>query len=138
MGDRERLKGYLEEGYKKPPSFINEGGIPRFEYPVHEDPHQFKTYAVWMKIVPIDEEKREDIRVECLVPFCGSHITVAYANSALSITNWLKHSYNNHANVLTKKDYDAKQTKSDQKDVSKKRKAEDSPRTLTDDAERRR
>ena len=136
MGDRERLKGYLEEGYKKPPSFINEGGIPRFEYPVHEDPHQFKTYAVWMKIVPIDEEKREDIRVECLVPFCGSHITVAYANSALSITNWLKHSYNNHANVLTKKDYDAKQTKSDQKDLSKKRKAEDSPRTLTDDAEK--
>ena len=63
MGDRERLKGYLEEGYKKPPSFINEGGIPRFEYPVHEDPHQFKTYAVWMKIVPIDEEKRDDIRV---------------------------------------------------------------------------
>lgn len=57
-----RMKGYLEEGYIKPLSFINEGGIPR--YPVHEDPHQYKTYAVWMKFVPIDEEKRDDFRVE--------------------------------------------------------------------------
>jgi len=38
--------------------------------------------------------------------------------------------------VLTRKDYEAKQTKSDQKDGSKKRKAEDSPKILTDDAEK--
>ena len=46
MSDRERLKAYLEQGYQKPPYFTMVDGIPSFEYPVHDNPHQFKTYAV--------------------------------------------------------------------------------------------
>jgi hypothetical protein len=89
-----------------------------------------------MKIDPINEDKRDVIKVECIVPFFGAHIAVAYENSPLSITNLLKHAYNNHAQVLTKKDYDAKQSRHQREDSSKKRKAEDSPKILTDEAEK--
>ncbi len=75
MSDRERLKAYLEQGYQKPPYFTMVDGIPSFEYPVHDNPHQFKTYAVWMKLLPIDDEKRDAVKVECLVPTCNSHIS---------------------------------------------------------------
>ena len=88
MSDRERLKAYLEQGYQKPPYFTMVDGIPSFEYPVHDNPHQFKTYAVWMKLLPIDDEKRDVVKVECLVPTCNSHISVSYNNLPLRISNW--------------------------------------------------
>jgi hypothetical protein len=108
MSERERLKAYLEQGYQKPPYFTMVDGIPSFEYPVHDNPHQFKTYSVWMKLLPIDDEKRDVVKVECLVPTCNSHVSVSYTNSSLSISDWMKHAFNNHANVLTKKDRESK------------------------------